>query len=297
MSGMIDFVWGIFGIVCVVFYVLINYEFWKDLRPDEEARVKGIPVQIIYDGVWFVLFAICLYNYQIIAFIICLVFLWRKMRNFQKKQIVSYRDQMISDEYEKLDQMNREVQFIRHDWKNHLLAIRTMIKEQNYEELESYLGEIEGSLYNSEMYVITGNRIVDAVLNKKTTYAREKKIDVQLQCDYLKGLKVADKDICVILANLYDNAIEAAEKVEENPWIHVDIVRNEDMLMVKFSNNYADKPKKMGGQFASVKGNRMVHGYGLLSVKRAVQKYDGDLDTDYDDEEFVSCVTIYDGFE
>ena len=66
--------------------------------------------------------------------------------------------------------------------------------------------------------------------------------------------------------------------------------------MMKFSNNYVKKPRKILDKYMSGKKDNGLHGYGLLSVRNALKKYDGDLDTEYDGDKFVATVTIYDGF-
>lgn len=286
----------------VIMYILVfflihgGYNFWKDFRPEADSSLFGVPAEYIWDIVWFLIAALLLMNSGIIAPIICIIFMWKAIRRNQKRKTMEINNAMINERYEKINEMNREVQFLRHDWKNHILAIKTMMKEEKYAEAEEYLGELEENLKDEPMYIITGNSMMDAIIKQKTEIAREKGIDAQVFCDYMEGIKVADKDICVMVANLYDNAIEAAKCVKDSPWIRVNIARNEDMLMLKFSNNYVTKPNKAFDKYVSGKKDSDLHGYGLLSVEHAIKKYDGDLDTEYDEEKFVACITIYDGF-
>lgn len=288
---------NIFMWIYVVGGFMIRFIFWKELRPDVDSKIKGIPLYIIWDALWLFVAINSLLISHDTAFIGGLLLVLYTMRGTQKMQTVEVKNQLVSDEYNRLNEMNLEIQYLRHDWKNHLLAMNSMMDNQQYDDLKMYLGDLQKDITVDHTNMVSGNSMVDAILRQKTEVAKEKQIDVQVNCDYMEGIKVSEKDICIILANLYDNSIEAAGYVKENPWIRINIARNGDMLMVKFSNNYVKKPRKVLDKFMSGKKDTDLHGYGLLSVRNTLKKYSGDLDTEYDGEKFVATVTIYDGFE
>jgi len=283
--------------IYVVGGFMIRFIFWKELRPDVDSKIKGIPLYIIWDVLWLFVAINSLLISHDTAFIGGLLLVLYTMRGTQKMQTVEVKNQLVSDEYNRLNEMNLEMQYLRHDWKNHLLAMNSMMDNQQYGDLKTYLGDLQKDITVDQTDMVSGNSMVDAILKQKTEVAKEKQIDVQVNCDYMEGIKVSEKDICIILANLYDNAIEAAGYVKENPWIRINIAKNGDMLMMKFSNNYVKKPRKVLDKFMSGKKDSDLYGYGLLSVRNTLKKYDGDLDTAYDGDKFVATVTIYDGFE
>ena len=296
MSNIENIFWDVSVYVVVFFLILGGYNFWKDFRPEANKKVFGIPAEDIWDIIGFLIAALLLMDSGVIAPIICVILMWKAIRRNRQRKAIEISEAIFNERYEKINEMNREVQFLRHDWKNHLLAITSMIDNKNYDELRTYLGDLQQDVGTGQMDIISGNSMVDSILIQKTNIAKEKQIDIQINCDYMEGIKVSEKDICIILSNLYDNAIEAAGYVKENPWIRINIARNGDMLMMKFSNNYVKKPRKILDKYISEKKDIELHGYGLLSVRNALKKYDGDLDTEYDGDIFIATVTIYDGF-
>ena len=125
----------------------------------------------------------------------------------------------------------------------------------------------------------------------------EKNIQIKVQCDCLNGLKLAEKDSFILIANLLDNAIEAAEKVVDNPWIDIRIIRNKSMLLIRISNSISKKPRKLLERFMTDKKDVKQHGFGMLSVERIVKRYEGEMDTVYDDNRFEVSIMIYDAFK
>lgn len=276
---------------------IINFIFWKELRPDVDSKIKGIPLHIVWDAFWLFIAINGFMSSREDAIIGGTLLVLYVMNDTRKMQTVDMKNQMVTEEYKRLTEMNLEVQYLRHDWKNHLLAMNSMVDNQNYDELKTYLGDLQNVVSTVQTDMISGNNMIDAILKQKTESAKEKQIDVQINCDYMAGIKVSEKDICIILSNLYDNAIEAAGYLKDNPWIRINIARNGDMLMMKFSNNYVKKPRKILDKYVSRKKDSELHGYGMLSVRNTLKKYGGDLDTEYDGNKFVATVTIYDGFE
>lgn len=276
---------------------MIRFVFWKELRPDVNAKIKGIRLYVIWDIVW-----LCiavnnfLANHEIAAIAGILLVLY-VMNDTRKMQTVDVKNQMVTEEYKRLTEMNLEMQYLRHDWKNHLMAVNSMVLNENYDELKAYLGELQTVVALEHTDMISGNNMIDVILKQKTEAAKEKQIDVHVSCNCMEGIKVSEKDICIIMANLYDNAIEATSYVKENPWIRISIARNGNMLMMKFSNNYIKKPRKILDKYMTGKKDSDLHGYGLLSVRHTLKKYGGDLDTEYDGEKFLAKAIIYDGFE
>lgn len=288
---------SIFVWISLICGSIIRFTFWKELRPDVDSKIKGIPLHFVWDAFWLFIAINGFMADRDAAIIGGTLLALYVMRGTQKMQTVDMKNQLVSEEYKRLNDMNLEMQYLRHDWKNHLLAMNSMVDNHNYDELKIYLGDLQNVVGTGHTDMISGNNMVDAILKQKTDIAREKQIDVQVNCDYIEGIKVSEKDICIILSNLYDNAIEATGYVKENPWIRITIARNGDMMMMKFSNNYVKKPRKILDKYMTGKKDSELHGYGLLSVRNALKKYEGDLDTEYDGDKFVATVTIYDGFE
>lgn len=276
---------------------LLEYTFWDELRPDVTSKIKGIPAYIIWDIFWIFVAANFLMSNDDMPAILCLVLIVAFMQRKHDNQMIRMRDTLIEKKYEQLKQLNQEMQIARHDWKNHLLAIHSMAKEKSYDELENYISELTEIVSVQRALVVSGDSMIDAVLNQKLEAALEKNIRVEVKCDCMNGLKLAEKDSFILFANLLDNAIEAAEKVVEDSWININVIRNKNMLLIKINNSISKKPRKILDRFMTDKKDEKQHGFGMLSVERIVKRYEGEMDTDYDENSFDVSIMIYDAFE
>lgn len=277
--------------------LLLGYVFWDEFRPEVTSKIKGISSQVLWDVFWIIIAANFILTSQALPIILCFVLIVVMMKRKRDHQIVEMRDVLTEQKYEQLKYLNQEMQILRHDWKNHLMAMRFLANDKQYDKLEEYLYDITDMASMRQAMVVSGHSMIDAVINQKTELATEKNIQIDMKSDCMQGLKLAEKDIFIMLANLLDNAIEASEKVEDNPWINVNIIRNKNMLFIKISNAISKKPGKIFERFMTDKTDKKQHGFGLLSVERIVKKYDGEFDTFYNDNRFEVSIVIYDAFE
>lgn len=292
----------IFVFIMSCFEVLIAYEFWSLLRPEVDHKVKGIRIRRIYDGLWIGYMGVYLGLRDILGSgvewaVVVLVIMIKLVRMQARIDRDGTRNKMIGENYQEIYQMYTEMQCIRHDMKNHVLSIEAMLDDGQYEKARGYLEEISEDVKVSEGVVVSGNGMIDAILNTKTKLAAVENIQVDISCDLIAETKILEKDMCTILANLYDNAIEACRRVADDAWIEIKIARNKGMLILKFRNKFSGKLKKVGKRFLSEKKEKNQHGFGLESVRKTVEKYDGNLEVFGEEQIFTACVTFYDAFE
>ncbi len=286
-------------LLILVFYAantVLGYIFWKELRPEIGKKIKGISARSIWDSGWILYMLLSYQGVQDLIFGIIFVLIIVLEGKKNEEEILRLCDANMNQRYEETRQMHLDMQIIRHDWKNHLLAINALVQEENFEELKQYMSEISETIEKSEDYIFSGNSMTDAILNQKIELAKSKNICIDLKCDLLDKLKLSDKDICMMLANLLDNAIEAAEKVEENRRIEIRIAKNKSMFLLKVANSTRKKQGIIQSYFATDKKDKKLHGFGLLSVERIVKQYEGNMEIVYDDTWFETNIIIYDGF-
>lgn len=277
--------------------LLLGYVFWDEFRPEVTSKIKGISSQVLWDIFWLIIAANFILTSQAMPILLCFVLIVVMMRRKRDHQIMNMRDILTEQKYEQLKQLNQEMKILRHDWKNHLLAMRSLAEEKQYDKLEEYLENITDMPSVQQTMIVSGHSMVDAVLNQKAELAIEKNIQIDMKSDCMQGLKLVEKDIYIMLANLLDNALEASEKVAAHPWINVNIIRNKNMLFIKISNAIKKKPGKIMGRFVTDKSDKKQHGFGILSVERIVKKYDGEFDLFCNDSSFEASIVIYDAFE
>ena len=103
----------------------------------------------------------------------------------------------------------------RHDYHNHMQVMKAQLTMGNLEGIGAYLDKREREMDRVDTLVKSGNLMADAILNSKLTLARRQKISVNCKAELPERISVADVDLCVILGNLLDNAIEACGRMEE----------------------------------------------------------------------------------
>ena len=182
----------------------------------------------------------------------------------EKKRIVLSSNRMIQKQYEDLIENNKMIQSLRHDFKNHMLVLQNLLQNNKIKEAENYLLSIGAPVCESSSSIWTGNLVIDFILDYKKKEAEEKGIDFIINADAVYTNKIRNEDICIILANLLDNAIEAArEHKGPKRWIHVTIRKIGDLLLFKIQNSIGHVPDRKGKFLRSTKENVGLHGIGL----------------------------------
>lgn len=170
--------------------------------------------------------------------------------------------------------ISREIKKVEHDLKHHILTLLGIIDDGNIEVAERYLNELlceyETSIFK---YISIDNSAVNSILNMKISRCHANNIDIKIEIcsDFLR---FSDIDICVLLANLLDNAIEASCKVKF-PQIML-VVRNEkNYLCILVKNRIDNSVLVENNQLRTTKSDKDRHGLGLYSISQIVEKYNG----------------------
>lgn len=208
-----------------------------------------------------------------------------------ERRMAAYQQDLIEKHCEEVENMYRQTRGWRHDYRNHIQTMKAYLSMGRYEELSDYLDQLDADLSQVDTVIKTGNVMMDAVLNSKISVARAKQITVEAKATVPQQLSIAEVDLCVILGNLLDNAIEACMQIPRESGrfirIYIDVLRGQLYLYV--INAMADKPQRRGHTYLSTKASR-EHGYGLMRMDRVVEKYHGYLDRQ--DEEGVFATEV-----
>lgn len=191
--------------------------------------------------------------------------------------------------YKMLEEQYRQSERLRHDLKNHILALSGLWEDREWEKMGGYLKKMENSAGLGDCEEATGNRVVDVLLYQKRKMTEEKKIVWECDVQIPKACGVSEFDLCVLFGNILDNAVEACEKAEQ-PFIHIraGAVKNCFLLEVINSTAATDLPKsRLAG-----KKNPQAHGIGLLNVGDVVEKYDGAMHVEMQNGVFDISVLI-----
>jgi len=296
-----DFIFSLV-IVAKAFYFFIIMLCKKIMSKDKESRtIKelmpmlciGIPFLLVFeclniflpkiqgetDRVFYLICCVAI----LFAFIYILVFFESHLRMQKKAQEEAFALQELQlkhDYYERKKEDEEKVREVYHDLKNHVLLLK------DDDTVESITHKIE----SYESYIATGHDFLDIIICEKIKLAQIRNIRMECDIDFSAGSFVEALDVSTIFGNLVDNAIEAAEKVNElEKYIFVKVQKKVDFIIIAIKNSMAGT---YDDDVGTSKSNSSFHGYGLKNVKNALKKYNGDLDIKVNDNEFMVSIVL-----
>ena len=208
------------------------------------------------------------------------------------KRIAAYQRELIETHYREVENMYRQIRGWRHDYRNHIQMMKVLAANGDMDALKAYLDELDTDLNTVDTVVKTGNPMADAILNSKISLARSRNIPTQVDAHIPVKLKMSELDLCCIIGNLFDNAMEASMALpEEKRMIRVYMDMKGTQLYISFTNfTAAKKLSKVGKGFKTSKGEG--HGLGLVRVDDIVSRYDGYLSRNSEDGAFTTEILI-----
>ena len=208
------------------------------------------------------------------------------------RRIAAYQRELIEIHYAEVENMYRQMRGWRHDYRSHIQVMKAHAAQGEWEALRAYLDQLEDDLSTVDTVVKTGNLMADAILNSKISLARSRHIQVRSDASVPVALDISELDLCVILGNLFDNAIEASLALpEEERLIRVYIDRKGEQLYISFTNFTASgKREKREGRFRSTKGEG--HGFGLVRIDAIVERLGGWLSRNSEEGAFTTEILL-----
>lgn len=223
------------------------------------------------------------------------------------KLVDSYEIKRRSDIYQKelelhtdyikeKEHMMAEFNKSKHDLKNNLIFMLELLNNKKYHELEKYIRDItELTSAPKSRVAKTDNSIIDSFINYKYEVATEKGIKFKVKLDVPYDMPFHNGDLCVILGNALDNAIEANDNTGiQEPYIDLMMRYGEGNLVMVIENSYDGKYKQhKDGSFITTKEDKRNHGIGISSIRNSVHKYKGQMNIDVDEQRFKLYIVMY----
>ena len=208
------------------------------------------------------------------------------------KRIAAYQRELIETHYREVENMYRQIRGWRHDYRNHIQVMKAYAAKGDWEAIRNYLDLLDQDLTTVDTVIKTGNAMTDAILNSKISLAKSKGIQVVADAHIPVKLKSSEIDLCCIIGNLFDNAMEASMALpEEKRMIRVYMDMKGTQLYISFTNfTAAKKLNKVGKGFTTSKGEG--HGFGLVRIDDIVSRYDGYLSRNSEDGAFTTEILI-----
>ena len=204
-----------------------------------------------------------------------------------KQQTYAYQNQL-----EVIMESGNRVRALRHDMKNHILALQALVQRKEAEEMNRYLESMKDFMTNPEEYVKTGSDSVDSLLNYKIQKAHEVLNVVETKISIPQQLRLRSFDLNVLLGNLLDNAIDASMQTEEKK-LNITIKLDKGVLFLYICNSCQRIADGRSGFLETTKEDKTNHGIGLKNVRQIVEKYHGDLAFQYENNFMETDVMMY----
>jgi len=215
-------------------------------------------------------------------------------KKFEEKTI-AYQNKLLEKQVQEIQNIYLTMRGWRHDYHNHLQAMKAYVEMDQYDQLDNYLHLLEEDLDQVNQLIESGNVHMDAILNSKISLAIVKGIQVDYSANCPPLLTVSNIDLCALLGNLLDNAVEACEKqMSENnleqPFMRIYIGLFKKQLYLSVTNSTNEIIRKVDSDFISKK--RGNHGHGLKRIHLVVEKYEGYINQQNEPGVFVTEILL-----
>lgn len=177
------------------------------------------------------------------------------------------------------EDLNITLRAQRHDFLNHLQVVYSLIEMKEYKEANDYIERVYGSIASVGKVLRTANPAINALLQVKLGVCEKAGIQVKLDIrSAWKDLSIPGWEMCKVLGNLLDNAIDALQEVSDR---RLTLTLTEDLKAFRFSvkNSGPMIPVKLQASIfqPGITTKAAGHGMGLFIVRRTVQEWGGDI--------------------
>lgn len=179
---------------------------------------------------------------------------------------------------------------MRHDIKNNYIVIGSLIKSGNIDKATKYIND---NIHNFTLFanvINTNNDVVNAVINYKSAIAQELEIEVSI-ITVLDFDGISDIDLCSLISNLFDNAIEACKKMNSNKHIDFSIKKDESVYYFSMKNTIGHSVLEGNPELNTTKKDKIIHGFGTKIINDIAKKYNGAFDY-YEENGYFICRII-----
>jgi predicted metal-dependent hydrolase len=257
-----------------------------------EQTVLAIPDDTLY--MWTIL--------AVVLMMSVLVFNINRQYEVEKElaKLKSEQAELLERDYTAVNRAYQVNAKLFHDLHNHIGVLRQFLAHEKYGEAIRYLDELQAPVRNLTATVWTGDETADYLINSKAAAAEADGIRFQVQVEFPRRTNIRSVDLCAILGNLLDNAIEAARQVPDpsGRTVALTIRRIHQMLVIKVENSFSSVSVQENGELKTTKTEGGLHGWGLKSAQTAAEKYDGMVQAGVCGEVFRAVATLsYQGME
>ena len=208
-------------------------------------------------------------------------------------QLEKDKNALLERDYQTLSDTYAANAKLFHDFHNHIDILHRYLSKGSTAEAIDYLESLRSPMQIITQTAWVGDEAVDYLISSKIALATSQNIRVNTNIEFPRHINIRSVDLVAILGNLLDNSLEAMEGAEDSlRFINLTIRRINDMLVIKVENGCSAVPAVTDGILQTSKTDKALHGWGLKSVRTATERYDGTIETEYNDHTFRAVVTL-----
>ena len=193
--------------------------------------------------------------------------------------------------FESTAKADNEIRAMKHDMRNNIQVLLLLLENGEYDKMREYLDEMGENLVSADVSAHTGDMIADAIIADKKAEAEAR--NVKLRCfGKIDGIKITPVDMCKMLANLLDNAIEAASApdlsgIDESiKVVDLQFKKTDNFFMISVTNPSVNAPLIKDGKIVTSKNDAKNHGFGIHNIESAAAVYGGELNVSCDEKPY-----------
>lgn len=275
------------------------------------------------NSIWWIIFAICewwvityflyigsletgravfVYNFVSILCIVFLIFgfasfiVFRQSENQIQQRML--QDALMETDYVKIKEEYQRKSREIHDLKHHLQTLSVLLSVDKNDNAKQYLDNMMDDFVSmkNQIHAWTGNPLVDSLLSGKQSRADKLGVTLEIHSSQIVS-KLSDRDMSILLGNLIDNAIEASANLNDKKVVTIKILNKSNMLFIHVKNRIGRAPLMRDGRLVTTKSDKINHGWGMKSIEAVVEKYDGQMDINYNEAYFEISITFWEDNE
>jgi len=191
--------------------------------------------------------------------------------------------------YQKMNEMHQTLSILRHDFKYHLRVIDELLKAGDMEKVGLYLAEVRKQMPDGELHYYCTDSVINALLANYARNCEKSNIKYDAKIAFPKTLSMPRYDMCILLGNLLENALEACKKLQSGAEIELVVKTDEPHLAIMVKNSFDGVVNEKNGELTSTKKDG---GFGLRSVKTIAERYNGHITIERTENVFTIYVMV-----
>ncbi|WP_251393180.1 sensor histidine kinase [Mediterraneibacter agrestimuris] len=236
-----------------------------------------------------------------IVFSVILILTWALLLLYEKSKndkdmakFMEIKNALLEENYKGLNDAYSANAKVYHDFNNHINILYQYLIHSDTKSAIEYLDRVSEPIKNLLERTWTGNEVIDVIINSKLRKMKENHIQSSINVEFPGRCDIMPNDICTILSNLLDNAIEACQRNQDNAnkWINITIRIINQMLILIIENGNEVAPQVKNKRLVTSKEDERFHGWGLKSVESSIEKYEGVMQYKTENGKFKVVVTL-----